>query len=342
MRALVFDPEAGLRVADVPQPQPAPGEILVRVEACGICGSDRQLVRGEGAPLGTSYPVVLGHEIAGRVAALGEGVSGFAPGEAVVVHPFVPCGQCAACARGEEHLCPHQGVLGFTRPGGDAEYVAVPAANVIRRPDGIDPAEAAILVDAYATPYRALVSAGLQGEEAVLVIGTGGLGLAAIQIAKALGAPQVAVLSRREDAGALALVSGADEFVTLADDPRQAARKLRRMAKGGVGLALDTSGFADGIAFALDVLRPGGKLVTVAMPAADLPVPFAKLARRGIAIQGSFGSRRGDVEALLEMAADGRVQPDVVAGRRLALEEAVDAILHPFFGRDVVVFETSN
>ncbi|WP_206885018.1 alcohol dehydrogenase catalytic domain-containing protein [Alicyclobacillus mali (ex Roth et al. 2021)] len=338
MRALVFDPEGGLRVAEVPTPQPGPGEILVRVEACGICGSDRQLVRGEGAPFGTSYPVVLGHEIAGRVEALGEGVSGLAPGDAVVVHPFVPCGQCAACARGEEHLCPHQGVLGFTRPGGDAEYVAVPAQNAIRRPDGLDPAEAAILVDAYATPYRAMVSAGVAEEEAVLVIGTGGLGLAAVQIAKALGVPQVAVLSRREDAGALALVSGADEFVTLADDPRQAARRLRRMAKGGVGLAIDTSGFADGIDFALDVLRPGGKMVTVSMPTADTPLPLAKLARKGISVMGSFGSRRADVEELLRMAAEGRVQPDVVAGRRVSLDEAPDALRNPFFGRDVIVF----
>lgn len=338
MRALVYDPEGGLRVADLPVPEPGPGELLVRVEACGICGSDRQLVRGEGAPWGTSYPVVLGHEIAGRVAALGEGVSGSSAGDPVVIHPFVPCGQCAACARGEEHLCPHQGVMGFTRPGGDAEYVAVPAQNAIRRPDGLDPAEAAILVDAYATPYRAMVSAGVAEEEAVLVIGTGGLGLAAVQIAKALGVPQVAVLSRREDAGALALVSGADEFVTLADDPRQAARKIRRMAKGGIGLVLDTSGFADGIAFAMDVLRPGGKLVTVAMPAADIPVHFAKLARKGVTLQGSFGSRREDVEALLRMAEEGRVQPDVVAGRRLSLDEAPDAMENPFFGRDVVVF----
>jgi len=340
MRALVFDPEGGLRVAEVPTPQPCSGEILVRVEACGICGSDRQLVRGEGAPFGTSYPVVLGHEIAGRVEALGEGASGLAPGDAVVVHPFVPCGQCAACARREEHLCPHQGVIGFTRPGGDAEYVAVPAQNAIRRPDGLDPAEAAILVDAYATPYRAMVWAGVAEEEAVLVIGTGGLGLAAVQIAKALGVPQVAVLSRREDAGALALVSGADEFVTFAGDPRQAARKLRRMAKGGMGLVLDTSGFADGIAFGLDVLRPGGKLVTVAMPLDEIPVPFAKLARKGVALQGSFGSRREDVEALLRMAQEGRVQPDVVAGRRVSLEEAPDAMKNPFFGRDVVVFGT--
>ncbi|WP_206831098.1 alcohol dehydrogenase catalytic domain-containing protein [Alicyclobacillus fructus] len=339
MRALVYDPDNGLRVAEVPMPEPGPGEVLVQVEACGICGSDRQLVRGEGAPFGTSYPVVLGHEIAGRVARLGEGVSGFAPGDAIVVHPFVPCGQCAACARGEEHLCPHQGVIGFTRPGGDAEYVAVPAQNVLRRPEGLDPAEAAILVDAYATPYRAMVSAGAAEEEAVLVLGTGGLGLAAVQIAKALGVPQVAVLSRREDAGALALVCGADEFVTLGDDPRQAGRRLRRMAKGGLGLALDTSGFADGVAFALDVLRPGGKLATVAMPAGDMPVSFAKLARKGAALVGSFGSRREDVEALLQMAAEGRIQPDVVAGRRLSLDEAPDAIQNPFFGRDIIVFD---
>ncbi|MDI9259553.1 alcohol dehydrogenase catalytic domain-containing protein [Alicyclobacillus sendaiensis] len=339
MRALVFDPESGLRVAEVPTPQPGPGEVLIRVEACGICGSDRQLVRGEGAPFGTSYPVVLGHEIAGRVEALGEGASGLAVGDPVVVHPFLPCGECAACARGEEHLCPRQGVIGFTRPGGDAEYVAVPAQNAIRRPEGLDAAEAAILVDAYATPYRAMVSAGAAEEEAVLVIGTGGLGLAAVQIAKALGVPQVAVLSRREDAGALALVSGADEFVTLAGDGRDAARRLRRMAKGGVGVVLDTSGFAEGIRFALEVLRPGGKVVTVAMPVDVIGVSMAKLARKGAALVGSFGSRREDVEALLAMAAEGRVQPDVVVGRRVSLEEAPDALQNPWFGRDVVVFD---
>ncbi|MBX5437463.1 MAG: alcohol dehydrogenase catalytic domain-containing protein, partial [Alicyclobacillaceae bacterium] len=197
MKAAVYEPGKGVWVKDVPDPVPGPDEVLVAVEACGVCGSDRQLVEGEPPPPGTQFPVILGHEIAGRVANA-PAASGWATGDPVVVHPFVPCGRCRACRAGQENLCLHQQVVGFQRPGGFAEYVAVPASTLIRRPDGVAPEAAALLVDAFATPYHAITHvAGWQPEQAVVVLGTGGLGLAAVAVLRARGGERVGAVSRR-------------------------------------------------------------------------------------------------------------------------------------------------
>ncbi|EJY55470.1 alcohol dehydrogenase GroES domain-containing protein [Alicyclobacillus hesperidum URH17-3-68] len=337
MRALQYAPDRGTDLVDLPVPEAAANEVLLQVDACGVCGSDRQIVRGETPPFGTQFPLVLGHEIAGTIVAVGDAVDGWDVGDEVLVHPFCPCGTCAVCRRGESHLCSQQGCIGFTRQGGFAEYVAVPADQLVRRPAHLDPAAAAILVDAYATPQRALVAAHADKAATALVIGTGGLGLAAIQLLKADAVARVASASRRAAGLDVAQSAGAEVAVALTD-ARGAARAIRRFAgAGGVDLVLDTVGDGQSLGFALDALRPGGTVVIVGMPAGDVAVPMARLVRRGVRCIGSYGSQRSDVVEVVKLAADGRIDPPALLGRRLALEDGPLALATQSGGRDVIL-----
>ncbi|WP_067621386.1 alcohol dehydrogenase catalytic domain-containing protein [Alicyclobacillus acidiphilus] len=326
MRAVQFSPEYGLQYVDMPRPDLRPDEVLLRVDACGVCGSDRQVIKGESAPQGTAFPVILGHEVAGTVVDCGDHGAEWPVGTTVIVHPFTACGTCAACARGQDNLCIRQGCIGYTRPGGFAEFVAVPVAQLVRRPETLDPAGAALLVDAYATPYRALMEAEMEPGRTVLVIGTGGLGLAALQLLQAWPAASVGAVSRRAEGVAIAESFGAHLAVTTEDDPRSVARSLRRWSgAGGIDIVIDTVSDRLSVAFAVDVVRNGGTIVCVGMSADSVEVPMAKLVRRGIRVIGSYASRKADVESMVRWVAEGRFDPAKLIGEQLDLRSVAAA-----------------
>ncbi|MCL6452925.1 MAG: alcohol dehydrogenase catalytic domain-containing protein [Alicyclobacillus sp.] len=311
MLAAVCGADGRVRLERVPVPLPGPGEALVRVDACGVCGSDRSFVAGATRPPGVALPVVLGHEIAGRVAAFGPDTDGgrLEPGDAVLVYPFIGCGNCRACARGQGHLCLQQRIVGYHRPGGYAEYVTVPVENLLASPATLSPAYAALLVDAFATPYHALAQAHAAPGDRLLVMGSGGLGMAAVLMRDLWQLEAVGVVSSHEQALELARALGADEgFLQTSDSDRNLARVLRRWSQGGVDLVLDTRGTAQSVAFALGAVRPGGAVAVVGLSPDALPdVALAGFARRGVRLIGSFGSSRWDVAKLVDWASgDGR------------------------------------
>lgn len=185
--------EAGkpLEIQSIPVPEPAAGELLVEVHACGICGTDLHLAVDGDIPVERT-PITLGHEAAGVVVRLGEGVSDFSEGDRVALFPAAYCGECAYCKAGRQSLCEHSKVYGMARDGSLANFVTAPAHSAFHLPDKVPFDVGAVVTDAVSTPYHALVKRGkLQKGETVGVIGCGGLGSHAIQLAKLLGADHI-------------------------------------------------------------------------------------------------------------------------------------------------------
>ncbi len=331
MRAIVYERRAGESVIAVrqrPDPVPTAGEALIAVTACGICGSDRQLVRGGTAPTGMPATAILGHEIAGRILAFGPPVGepscpgDWHVGDDVVIHPFVACGVCRACRAGDEQVCAQQQIIGYQRAGGYAEYVTVPVSTLVARPAGVSADAAATAVDAGATPYRALLRAGVQAGDAVVVIGSGGLGTACVMLARALGARVVGVSSRAVGAAVLAR-HGAEQAWSLAEvDSRALARMVRRWSGGGCDAVVDTTASAATVLWAMDVVRPGGHVAVVGMSDERVTLTgMERMVRRGVGVFGSFGSRREDVAAVLDLTVSGVCDFEALVAGRVTLEQ---------------------
>ncbi|QQE76852.1 alcohol dehydrogenase catalytic domain-containing protein [Alicyclobacillus sp. SO9] len=341
MKAAFFSPDTGFTITDTSLPRAGVNEAVVQVEACGICGSDKQLVRGEAPPQGTEFPVVLGHEIAGRIhSVVNEDPvhPRWTQGESVLVYPFIPCGECRLCQTGLSHLCSKQQVIGYHRQGGFAEQTVVPVSNLILRPSGISASAGALLVDAFATPYHALKQGALSPGECILVLGAGGLGLAGLMVAKAMGAKRIGLLSRRRAALDNPAADYAEARFDAGEGDRQVGRQIRRWSKGGVDVILDTTGSGKLIEQGLDLLHPGGRLVIIGMNSNEFTLPVAKTVRRGISVIASYGSTKQDVEELAGFAQDKRILPENLVVQRVALAEVAQAFTMPGKpGRTVIV-----
>jgi len=190
----------GVVCADIPQPSAGLHEVLLRVDAAGLCGTDVTIAYGAGGRMVSQDALTLGHETAGTIAGLGPGVDGWQAGDRVAVSPIVTCGHCKYCDLGASENCNHAVVLGLGRDGSLAEFLAVPASTLVRLPDNVPATTGAIITDAVATPYHALLErARLTPGESIAVFGVGGLGQHAIQIARLAGAaPVIAVDPRPE------------------------------------------------------------------------------------------------------------------------------------------------
>lgn len=301
---------APLELLDLPVPEPGPGEALVRVLACGVCRTDTKIAAGR-MPFsaGQRLPHVAGHEVSGEVAALGPGVD-LAVGQRVVVHNYWGCGRCPYCVAGRENLCDAlRGWVGFTTPGGFAEYLTVPADHLIPLPPQIGPVEAATLSCACGTAYRAVTTRGaVRAGDVVAVVGAGGVGLYALQVARAAGARTVAV-----DVAApqleVARRVGVDQAV-LASAAVAAVLDLTRGQ--GADVVVDTvgSGSAPGLAVAL--ARKGGRVVQVGYttdPAAYPACATDQLVLREITVTGTRYITRPELERAVDLVSRGVLRP---------------------------------
>ncbi len=315
---------APLKIEECPVPALAPGEVVVRVLACGVCGSDVHMWQGT-VPVART-PIVLGHEIAGRVASCGPDSSPWSVDDAVIVRAASGCGGCRHCAGGHDNLCQNQHVLGMDRDGGFARYVKAPAANLLPLPDGVPFEVAAILSDAVATPYHALMERGaLQRGESVAVFGCGGLGTHAVQLARLLGAGKVIAVDVHPPALARARELGADATVDATSEaPHKAVQQL---TGEGVDLALECVGRPETIAQAVRSLRPGGRAVIVGMGREPIGLPPPALfAWREYSVLGSFGSTRSDLERVIELVQSGQLDLGRSISARFPLEQANRAL----------------
>lgn len=290
-----------LELTEVPTPQPAPGEVLIHVDACGVCHSDLHLADGDWEQLKpiTKTPLILGHEVVGTVAKLGEGVTELHVGDRVGV-PWLnwTCGECEFCLEGREVLCVKQRVTGCMVDGGYAEFMIAPATHAARIPASLHTDETAPLLCAGLTVYRALKQSGFQLGHRVAVFGVGGLGHLAIQIAKAMGA-WVCGIDVADSKLKLATECGADAVFNASAGPvYKETKKL-----GGMHVVLVASGSKSAYETALRCLRRGGTLAVVGL--APEPISISTVALVGLEariIASSVGTRE-DLREMLDLVA---------------------------------------
>lgn len=320
--ARYYGPGAGLALERLPIPEPGAGECIVRVLAAGVCHTELQLLAGT-LNLGVA-PLTLGHEVAGEVVALGEGVDDRRLGERVLVYYYAPCDECDWCGEGQEQLCPNLGPqVGFSADGGFAEYLRVPARNLVPLPDGLASDEAAPLgCSAGAALHAVRAVAEVQPGETVAVYGVGAVGLALVQLAKLAGARVIAV-GRSADKLALAVELGAD-LALNAREQEVVSETLRATRGEGLDVVFEAVGSAETMDNSLAMLRRRGRLVFVGYGADRFRLNPLHLVLRELRVLGSLGNTRAELREVVRLAAERRLRS--VVARRLPLERVNEAL----------------
>jgi L-iditol 2-dehydrogenase len=320
MRAVVFEGAGRLVPADLPRPSIGPGELLLRVRGCGLCGSDiAKIVDPD-----TRGPAVFGHEVVGDVVEVGEGARGFAPGDRVVAAHHVPCGECHYCRRGSESMC-----RDFKRsnldPGGFAEFVRVPAANVRAATFSV-PAhlsdEEASFVEPLACCLRAVERARVEPGDTALVVGLGSIGCLLVQLLRRAGA---AVVGADQDPERAALARG---FGVEAALPAEAAALARRVSDGrGADHVIVTGGGAAVLPWATEAARDGGAIHYFAGGAGEaLPIALQTLYHRELTISATYSSSPATLARAFWLIAAGKVDVERLVSHRLPLERLAEGV----------------
>jgi len=318
VRAIRFEPGGAIKLVQVPNPQPGPEDVLLQVLAAGVCHTDLHLL--DGMKSGDRPPIVPGHEIAGRITKVGGDVYSANVGDRVVVHFGQPCGRCRQCRRKRTNLCEEGHMLGFDQPGGYAEFVVAKQSTVLPLPPNVPPAVAAPLGCSGATAHRAVVTQGEADEDdLVVIIGAGGVGLSAVQIAKVQGAKVVAV-DTREEARKAALDSGADEAVV----PAEAAKAVRGLVdEAGADVVVDFVGKKSTFDLGRSLLGFGGRFVAVAPGDETTTVRANDLVNGGKSYLGVYSSTMADLARVIALAEAKRLTPVVTRKEPLASAEGV-------------------
>lgn len=302
MQALVYTAPGALEVRDWPAPQAQAGQVLVRIHAAAVCGSDLHGFLGHSRI--RVPPMIMGHEFAGRVEALGDGVADLAVGDRVVVQPLVSCGRCSCCLSGRPSICPERRLMGGHLQGAFTERIAAPRGLVYRIPDHVTFAQAALTEPLANGVHMARLAPSAYAD--VLVIGAGTLGLMALQAFRAAGARRVAVLDTAPTRLQVASELGADAAINprLEDVPA-----MVRQTFGGAAPAtvVDAVGLTVTRRQALELVATGGTIVLLGLAEAESPLDLLGAINREIRLLGSYGSDDADFRSALALIADGRV-----------------------------------
>ncbi len=282
MTAAVLHSPGHITVEDVPVPTPARGEVLIKVAACGVCGSDIDRMMKKGAH---RLPLICGHEFSGHVVEIGQGVSGIEIGTLVSVPPLIPCFACAPCIQGTFSLCEDYDYFGSRRDGAYAEYCAVPLSNVLVVDQGLDP-RAAAMIDPAAIALHALRRTRLGVGSRVAVVGAGPIGLFAIQWARLAGASEVLSIDLMPEKAAMALQAGATHAVSSVEDARE-------LAGAGYDIVFESAGAAPAVDMAVSLVARHGEATFVGIPNSAVPLQdstFARFLRLEIDLHGAWNS----------------------------------------------------
>lgn len=345
MKAVAIHAPGDIRIDEIPTPEPGPGEVLVKVRACGICGSDLPRAFGTGAHF---YPVILGHEAAGEVVAVGSDVDDYEVGDRVAITPLVPCMQCDSCLQGNYSLCKSYSFIGSRQQGCMAEYVAVPSRCLLKLPAKLS-YERAAMVEPATVPlhglFRCRTVAGLR----VVVLGTGTIGLLAVQWAKFLGASQVIAVDVNEYKLEKARQLGADLTINPNNLKAYGAETLQDAIESVTAghkadIVVETAGLAITQVQSVDVAANNGTVLYVGTAEKDVTFPagtFEAIIRKELTVLGSWMSYSPPFpgrEWILSLQAlsEGQVKVQEMITHRFPLSEARKALEMLRSGKDTV------
>jgi alcohol dehydrogenase, propanol-preferring len=320
--AIVREFKEPLHIEETDTPKPGLDEVLIKIEACGVCHSDLHLAEGDWPQMMkiVKRPLILGHEAVGHIVEKGDEVKELRIGDRVgVAWIHYACGVCELCLEGNENLCPKQQITGATVDGGYAELMKAKASHVIKVPDNLTSEEAAPLFCAGVTVYRAIKKTDLQADQRVAIFGIGGLGHLAVQIAKSFGAEVIAI-DVSEDKLAFARSLGASHTINAVTE-----NTVKRMASlGGAHVALVTSAAKAAYDSAFYSLRAGGTIAVIGLPAEPLTFPAIAMVAREARIVASAVGTREDVREVLELAASGKLHCQIETRSLEQINETLD------------------
>jgi L-iditol 2-dehydrogenase len=321
MKALLLTAPSELTIADLPRPECEADSVLVRVAACGICGSD---VHGYDGSSGRRIPpLVMGHEAAGTIAEVGSAVKDFQIGERVTFDSTVSCGECEFCQRGQVNLCDRRQVLGvscgdYRRYGAFAEYVAVPARILYRVPDSLS-LEHAALIEAVSIAVHAVKRSQAKAGETALVVGTGMIGLLVIQVLRHVGCRQITAIDLDESRLSLARESGA--HTTLVANENTLNELLAATNQVGFDHSFEVVGFTPTVQTAVKAVRKGGSVTLVGNLAPNVELPLQTVVTRELTLYGTCGSS-GEYPECIELLSSGAVNVESLISTQISLEDA--------------------
>ena len=329
----VVDFGAPLKPTEKPTPKPQGSEVLLRTLAAGVCHSDLHIWEGwydlgGGKKLtvkdrGLVPPLTMGHEIVGEVVAFGPEAAGVKLGDRRLAHPWIGCGDCAVCRRGEEQLCMSPRFLGVQKPGGYADHVLVPHSRYLLDLGKLTPAQAAPFACSGITAFGALKRVGetIFREQPIMVIGAGGLGLMCLALLKALGGRGAVVADIDPAKREVALKAGA--LAAVDAGAADAVKQAQQAAKAPIGATIDFVGAASTARLGVDAIAKGGKYVIVGLFGGDITLSLPLLPMRAITVQGSYVGSLAEMKELLALVASGKVPPVPLSERPLAHANAV-------------------
>ncbi|MEE9295635.1 MAG: zinc-binding dehydrogenase [Phycisphaerae bacterium] len=320
MKAAVFHgSDGGLRIEDIPVPKITADQLLVKVAACGVCHTDLHYIE-HGVPTFKKPPIVLGHEASGIVEEAGADVSNVQEGVRVLIPAVLTCGKCMFCRMGRENICSDMQMLGNHFDGAYAEYVAVPAKDVLQLPESIPLEEASVIADAISTPYHAVKNrAQVRAGDTVVIFGCGGVGINAVQLAAAAGGYVIAVdINDRKLEWATEF--GAAKTIN-ASKVQRVSKEVKKLTGGGADIAMEVIGNPRTIEEAFECVRVGGRLCVVGYTSEAISIVAGKIMFKEIEVVGSLGCRPLDYVPLIRMVEQGQIELKRLVTHRFRLDE---------------------
>lgn len=322
MKAIVKkEPGLGAVLMDMPVPKIQPDELLVKVLATGICGSDRDIYEWKESKHGLPLPVIMGHELFGEVVEVGSMVTGYEPGDRISSDSHMPCGECYLCRTGHPHLCMKRGILGHEKDGCFAEYLALPAVAAFRMPRDTKP-EYGALMEPMGVVYHAASRTPLSGKR-VLILGLGALGYIMLGAARLLGASRVIVCSTNDEKLRKCRDEGAD-FVINSRTENVAEKVLEYTDGVGADVVFEMSGAQALLNTGIDAAAFGGKIVAVGVPNGDVVIPdfFGRAGKKELSILTTFGREFYETwELMRDLLETGKLDPSKYVGDIFPLED---------------------
>ncbi|WP_026487245.1 zinc-dependent alcohol dehydrogenase family protein [Caldanaerobius polysaccharolyticus] len=323
MKAAVFNGPGDIVVSDIPEPDIGDGDVLIKVKACGVCGTDLHVYHGGEGSAPVNPPVVLGHEFSGEVVKVGHGVKTLKPGDRVAVDPNIYCGECEYCRTGKKELCERLKAIGVNYNGGFEEYCAVPAKQVYRLPDTVDFVSGAMM-EPLACCIHGMDLAEVKAGDTVLVLGGGAIGLIMMQLARLSGAAKVVVSEPVEMRRSLALKLGADVVVNPIENDLKAALSISGIS--GADVVIECVGSKVTARQAFDVAKKGGRIVLFGVAAVNDEVvlkPF-DVYQKQLTIKGSFINPDTNYRAV-ELLGSGRINVKDLVTHKFHIDDINDA-----------------